>query len=175
MQALESLNDSQVNEFLCGKAPLNLSMRLGDHVMLIQLQLSTVSGIKASSTSSSTSSATTSSPASSSTSSSSGTSSPTLTSGPPSLLQASRNLQHTLRRLSADVFSGRDRGRFWAFLNHIWFARQRNDCDWFLTLKTFQHWNLEDPNNIFVRSANWRKALSLLFLTHQPKDPMQPR
>lgn len=42
MQALESLNDSQVNDFLSGKTPLNLSMRLGDHMMLIQLQLSTV-------------------------------------------------------------------------------------------------------------------------------------
>lgn len=41
MQALESLNDSQVNDFLSGKTPLNLSMRLGDHMMLIQLQLST--------------------------------------------------------------------------------------------------------------------------------------
>jgi hypothetical protein len=42
MQALESLSDSQVNDFLSGKAPLNLTMRLGDHMMLIQLQLSTV-------------------------------------------------------------------------------------------------------------------------------------
>lgn len=42
MQALESLNDSQVNDFLSGKTPLNLSMRLGDHMMIIQLQLSTV-------------------------------------------------------------------------------------------------------------------------------------
>lgn len=88
MQALESLNDTQVNEFLCGKAPLNLSMRLGDHMMLIQLQLSTVSGAKPP---------------------------PPTTGGPPpsrppSLMQASRNLQHTLRRLSADVFSGRDEG-----------------------------------------------------------------
>lgn len=41
MQALESLNDNQVNDFLSGKTPLNLSMRLGDHMMLIQLQLST--------------------------------------------------------------------------------------------------------------------------------------
>lgn len=40
MQALESLNDGQVNDFLSGKAPLNLTMRLGDHMMLIQLQLS---------------------------------------------------------------------------------------------------------------------------------------
>ncbi|KAJ3626238.1 hypothetical protein MTP99_016754 [Tenebrio molitor] len=88
MQALESLNDTQVNEFLCGKAPLNLSMRLGDHMMLIQLQLSTVSGTKP--------------PV---------VSGPPPTTSPPSLLQASRNLQHTLRRLSADVFSGRDKGR----------------------------------------------------------------
>lgn len=42
MQALESLNEVQVNDFLSGKTPLNLSMRLGDHMMLIQLQLSTV-------------------------------------------------------------------------------------------------------------------------------------
>merc|ERR1712018_994823 len=55
MQALESLNDSQVVDFLSGKAPLNLTMRLGDHMMLIQLQLSTVnasSGNKRSRTSS---------------------------------------------------------------------------------------------------------------------------
>lgn len=44
MQALESLNDSQVNDFLSGKSPLNLTMRLGDHMMLIQLQLSTLNG-----------------------------------------------------------------------------------------------------------------------------------
>ncbi|XP_045474810.1 midnolin homolog isoform X1 [Harmonia axyridis] len=88
MQALESLNDTQVNEFLCGKAPLNLSMRLGDQMMLIQLQLSTVSGAKPPATP--------------------GTPPPP---NPPSLLQASRNLQHTLRKLSTDVFSGRDRGR----------------------------------------------------------------
>ncbi|XP_046960421.1 midnolin homolog [Vanessa cardui] len=42
MQALESLNDAQVNDFLSGKSPLNLTMRLGDHMMLIQLQLSTL-------------------------------------------------------------------------------------------------------------------------------------
>lgn len=87
MQALESLNDTQVYEFLCGKAPLNLSMRLGDHMMLIQLQLSTVSGAKPPPTSN-----------------------PTPPARPPSLTQASRNLQHTLRRLSADVFSGRGEG-----------------------------------------------------------------
>ena len=42
MQVLESLSDSQVNDFLSGKTPLQLTMRLGDHMMLIQLQLSTV-------------------------------------------------------------------------------------------------------------------------------------
>ena len=52
MQALESLNDSQVNDFLSGKTPLNLSMRLGDHMMLIQLQLSTVNPSSSPSTSS---------------------------------------------------------------------------------------------------------------------------
>lgn len=50
MQALESLNDSQVNDFLSGKTPLNLSMRLGDHMMLIQLQLSTVNPLNAAAT-----------------------------------------------------------------------------------------------------------------------------
>ncbi|GAB6022090.1 hypothetical protein CHUAL_006232 [Chamberlinius hualienensis] len=42
LQALESLSDAQVNTFLEGKAPLNLTMRVGDHMMFIQLQLSTV-------------------------------------------------------------------------------------------------------------------------------------
>lgn len=45
MQALESLNEQQVNDFLSGAAPLNLTMRLGDHMMLIQLQLSTINQI----------------------------------------------------------------------------------------------------------------------------------
>ena len=38
----------QVVDFLSGKAPLNLTMRLGDHMMLIQLQLSTVNSATAS-------------------------------------------------------------------------------------------------------------------------------
>lgn len=114
MQALESLNDTQVNEFLCGKAPLNLSMRLGDHMMLIQLQLSTVSGSgppppsPSSTSSSSSSSSSNSLPATMSTTTI--TSAPPPPARPPSLVQASRNLQHTLRRLSADVFSGREKG-----------------------------------------------------------------
>lgn len=56
MQALESLNDTQVNDFLSGKTPLNLSMRLGDHMMLIQLQLSTVNPSNSSSSSAASSS-----------------------------------------------------------------------------------------------------------------------
>lgn len=40
LQALENLTPTQVIEFLSGKAPLNLTVRLGDHMMLIQLQLS---------------------------------------------------------------------------------------------------------------------------------------
>lgn len=56
MQALESLNDSQVNDFLSGKTPLNLTMRLGDHMMLIQLQLSTLKAVKTQGSSSSTTS-----------------------------------------------------------------------------------------------------------------------
>ncbi|CAB3243424.1 unnamed protein product [Arctia plantaginis] len=67
MQALESLNDTQVNDFLSGKSPLNLTMRLGDHMMLIQLQLSTLN----SSSSSSSRSLRTATPAKSSTSSAS--------------------------------------------------------------------------------------------------------
>lgn len=69
MQALESLNDCQVNDFLSGKAPLNLTMRLGDHMMLIQLQLSTVTPNSSSQSSSSTTTASTSSSSSSSLSS----------------------------------------------------------------------------------------------------------
>lgn len=61
MQALESLNDTQVNDFLSGKSPLNLSMRLGDHMMLIQLQLSTLNPSSSSSTSSASASSSSSS------------------------------------------------------------------------------------------------------------------
>lgn len=130
MQALESLNDTQVNEFLCGKAPLNLSMRLGDHMMLIQLQLSTVSGNAPPPPPPPTPANTTtinalapittpSSPISSPPPPPSSPSSSPPSTRPPSLVQASRNLQHTLRRLSADVFSGRDKGSQREFLNTI--------------------------------------------------------
>ena len=44
-----------MNDFLSGAAPLNLTMRLGDHMMLIQLQLSTVNQASAASSSGSSS------------------------------------------------------------------------------------------------------------------------
>ena len=37
---------SQISEFLSGRAPLVLAMRLGDHMMFIQLQLSTQTGAR---------------------------------------------------------------------------------------------------------------------------------
>lgn len=40
-KALESLTESQVNDFLTGRAPLVLGMRVADHIVFIQLQLST--------------------------------------------------------------------------------------------------------------------------------------
>lgn len=41
MQALENLSDTQVNDFLTGRAPLLLAMKIGEHMMFVQLQLST--------------------------------------------------------------------------------------------------------------------------------------
>ncbi|XP_064624318.1 midnolin-like isoform X2 [Lineus longissimus] len=41
MQALDHLSESQVTDFLSGKSPLTLMMRLGDHMMFVELQLST--------------------------------------------------------------------------------------------------------------------------------------
>ncbi|ELU18760.1 hypothetical protein CAPTEDRAFT_229321 [Capitella teleta] len=41
VQALENLSDGQVNDFICGRSPLTLAMRMGDHMMFVQLQLST--------------------------------------------------------------------------------------------------------------------------------------
>ncbi|XP_052257503.1 midnolin-like isoform X1 [Dreissena polymorpha] len=43
MQALENLSESQVNDFLTGRAPLLLAMKLGEHMMFVQLQLSSAS------------------------------------------------------------------------------------------------------------------------------------
>ncbi|XP_010886228.1 midnolin [Esox lucius] len=40
MQALESLTETQVNDFLSGRLPLTLALRVGDHIMFVQLQLS---------------------------------------------------------------------------------------------------------------------------------------
>ncbi|XP_033926637.1 midnolin [Melopsittacus undulatus] len=39
MQALESLTETQVNDFLSGRSPLTLALRVGDHMMFVQLQL----------------------------------------------------------------------------------------------------------------------------------------
>lgn len=39
LTALNSLSQTQITEFLTGQSPLNLTMRLDEHVMLIQLQL----------------------------------------------------------------------------------------------------------------------------------------
>ncbi|KAI8510138.1 hypothetical protein Bbelb_125660 [Branchiostoma belcheri] len=39
MQALDSLSETQVNDFLSGRSPLTLALRVGDHMMFVQLQL----------------------------------------------------------------------------------------------------------------------------------------
>uniref|UniRef100_A0A8C2IE54 Ubiquitin-like domain-containing protein n=1 Tax=Cyprinus carpio TaxID=7962 RepID=A0A8C2IE54_CYPCA len=39
LQALESLSDAQVSDFLSGRCPLTLALRVGDHMMFVQLQL----------------------------------------------------------------------------------------------------------------------------------------
>uniref|UniRef100_A0A3B3C6S7 Midnolin n=1 Tax=Oryzias melastigma TaxID=30732 RepID=A0A3B3C6S7_ORYME len=39
MQALESLTEIQVSDFLSGRSPLTLALRVGDHMMFVQLQL----------------------------------------------------------------------------------------------------------------------------------------
>lgn len=40
LQALESLTDAQISDFLSGRSPLTLTLRVGDHMMFVQLQLS---------------------------------------------------------------------------------------------------------------------------------------
>ncbi|XP_062040902.1 midnolin isoform X4 [Lepus europaeus] len=39
VQALESLTETQVSDFLSGRSPLTLALRVGDHMMFVQLQL----------------------------------------------------------------------------------------------------------------------------------------
>ena len=124
----------QVVDFLSGKAPLNLTMRLGDHMMLIQLQLSTVnssSNLKRSSragaaggptiptvsrtpvssnntTTTSASAASTTSEASAgatSNNSSSSTSSYKPKLDTRALSEASKNLTQTLKQLSSEVLT----------------------------------------------------------------------
>ena len=120
----------QVVDFLSGKAPLNLTMRLGDHMMLIQLQLSTVNSSSSSkrSRTSNPNSASISRPPSSvsSATTASANSTPgqttTMPSGQPqsnskaeesykpkldtrALTEASKNLTKTLRQLSSEVLT----------------------------------------------------------------------
>ncbi|QQP57654.1 Putative LOC100646570, partial [Caligus rogercresseyi] len=92
-------------------APLNLTMRLGDHMMLIQLQLSTVNAAASGankrsrssldSNSSSNNSNTTSTTGSSS--SSNGSYRPKLDTR--ALAEASKNLTQTLKQLSSEVLT----------------------------------------------------------------------
>ncbi|XP_060529381.1 midnolin homolog [Cylas formicarius] len=88
MQILESLNDTQVNDFLCGKAPLNLTMRLGDHMMFIQLQLSSVPSNNRSSHHVPL----------------------TQCPDPPNVHQACKNLQRAVQQLSSDITAKKSRG-----------------------------------------------------------------
>ena len=115
-------------DFLSGKAPLNLTMRLGDHMMLIQLQLSTVNSSSSSkrSRTSNPNSASISRPPSSVSSATTANSTPgqttTMPSGQPqsnskaeesykpkldtrALTEASKNLTKTLRQLSSEVLT----------------------------------------------------------------------
>ncbi|XP_016395750.1 midnolin-like isoform X2 [Sinocyclocheilus rhinocerous] len=39
LRALETLSDAQVSDFLSGRSPLTLALRVGDHMMFVQLQL----------------------------------------------------------------------------------------------------------------------------------------
>uniref|UniRef100_H2YCM4 Ubiquitin-like domain-containing protein n=1 Tax=Ciona savignyi TaxID=51511 RepID=H2YCM4_CIOSA len=39
IQAIESLSDVQIDDFLSGRSPLTLALRVGDHMMFVQLQL----------------------------------------------------------------------------------------------------------------------------------------
>lgn len=114
LQALESLSDAQVNTFLEGKAPLNLTMRVGDHMMFIQLQLSTVGNGKLSpnkrqqqqspsSNNVSRRPRVTSSSSSSASTSSSSDGHVQSTQGNRTLAEASRNLSQTLQHFSTQT------------------------------------------------------------------------
>ncbi|KAL6468014.1 hypothetical protein MHYP_G00236910 [Metynnis hypsauchen] len=51
MQALENLTETQVGDFLSGRSPLTLALRVGDHMMFVQLQLAAQnSGVQQSTT-----------------------------------------------------------------------------------------------------------------------------
>ena len=144
----------QVVDFLSGKAPLNLTMRLGDHMMLIQLQLSTVnssSNLKRSSragaaggptiptvsrtpvssnntTTTSASAASTTSEASAgatSNNSSSSTSSYKPKLDTRALSEASKNLTQTLKQLSSEVLTTKCEEVSWQRIKELKKLRQR--------------------------------------------------
>ena len=144
----------QVVDFLSGKAPLNLTMRLGDHMMLIQLQLSTVnssSNLKRSSragaaggptiptvsrtpvssnntTTTSVSAASTTSEASAgatSNNSSSSTSSYKPKLDTRALSEASKNLTQTLKQLSSEVLTTKCEEVSWQRIKELKKLRQR--------------------------------------------------
>ena len=145
----------QVVDFLSGKAPLNLTMRLGDHMMLIQLQLSTVnssSNLKRSSragaaggptiptvsrtpvssnntTTTSVSAASTTSEASAgatSNNSSSSTSSYKPKLDTRALSEASKNLTQTLKQLSSEVLTTKCEEVSWQRIKELKKLRQRS-------------------------------------------------
>ena len=144
----------QVVDFLSGKAPLNLTMRLGDHMMLIQLQLSTVnssSNLKRSSragaaggptiptvsrtpvssnntTTTSASAASTTSEASAgatSNNSSSSTSSYKPKLDTRALSEASKNLTQTLKQLSSEVLTTKCEEVSWQRIKELKKLRQQ--------------------------------------------------
>ena len=144
----------QVVDFLSGKAPLNLTMRLGDHMMLIQLQLSTVnssSNLKRSSragaaggptiptvsrtpvssnntTTTSASAASTTSEASAgatSNNSSSSTSSYKPKLDTRALSEASKNLTQTLKQLSSEVLTTKCEEVSW----QIWIIKKGREIE----------------------------------------------
>lgn len=125
MQALESLNDAQVNDFLSGKTPLNLSMRLGDHMMLIQLQLSTVNPSSPSHTNSRSRSSQRSSSGKSSTSSASTSNSTPV--GSNNLI--SGNQQHTIRKSEPDANNSRHNNSSSLGLEHLTSSRLINSSN----------------------------------------------
>ncbi|XP_070195489.1 midnolin-like isoform X2 [Littorina saxatilis] len=103
MQALRNLSDAQIHDFLTGKSPLTLAIRLGEHLMFVQLQLSTAPSRSLSVQPTPTPPSPPPSPTvvpgrSASTASNGSVFVPTIS--PVSLLEASRNLTQKLKELT---------------------------------------------------------------------------